>query len=421
MSETTESFSDSTENSTVPTEVLPKVGNLTSLEDLRALQAGSHIQVVRRSPTLIKGFCGNLVVPDGGTPDVLEEIKSSWGGGSYQLQGKVTSPNGKWAYLHGAIQVDIAGYPRDAGKEYIDGVWRPIARPAPVSVPTFVQSNPSGQSDGGLTGMMGTLLQTALQGAMSNDGPMNLEGLAGLITAVSTIANGQPQRDSFSDLDRSLGLITKLRDNFGNDGPDPEETPSGLGSLGGGSLLEMLAMKLLSGQNPGHPQPPPPPNYGYPQAISSEQQWQMMNGGHAPHGYPPPPHNYPPQQPNWTGAPHRAHVDETPPRRSPGPVPATPPTPTPASPPPPAGSASEPEFEPLTVNDVLADLSERDEESRTQFVDELCQAMGLDKALLSGMFPNGPPNGGAQPAAPPPSMGTSPPFTLDQQFGSKEE
>lgn len=350
--------------------------NLLTLDDFRSLASGSQIQVDRRTPTAIKGYCGNLVVADGGIPEVLEEIKSSWGGGSYQLKGKFMATNGRFQYCRGAVAVDIAGYPRDQGKEYINGVWRPIAVPTPAAAPAMIQ-NPSGDN-ASFTGMMGNLLNTALQSAVAGDGGVSMGELPALITAIAGLSKGHKERDSFQDLDRTLGIVDKLRASMGNDGGggSDSESPLGLSS----NIAEMLMMKMMSDQNKGPPlQPPYQQQYGAYAHQNPQAMWGNMQQ-HAQHPHHPYPQNAPPpQQANWTTAPQQAQHMEAP-ARPPQPA-AQPPTPPQQPAPPP-----ESEYEPLTVPDIMEDLASRDEAGRAAFMGELCEQLGLDRAVLATMF-----------------------------------
>lgn len=415
MTEHTDDNPASVVNSPELVEVLGKSDNppnMASLEDFRALASGSQIQVERRTPTGIKGYCGNLVVPDGGMPDVLEEVKASWGGGSYQLRGKMMANNGQFQYCRGAIQVDIAGYPRDAGREYINGVWRPIAVPTPAAAPAMIQ-NPAGDGTS-VNAMMGQLLQTALQGAMSGDGGVSMGELPALITAISGLSKGGKERDSFQDLDRTLGIVDKLRHSFGNEGGDGSSNDSPFG--GSGSVMEMLMMKMMSDQNKPPPQQPPyQPQYGAYPNQNPQQMWgSMQQHGQSPH-HPYPQNAPPPQQANWTNPPQPAQHMEAPARR---PQPAAQPPPTQ---PPPQQPAPHPEaeYEPLTVDDIMQDLASRDETGRAQFMGELCEQLGLDQAVLATMFnqesepvvgPPGPDVNGAPPVQQPAQ------FRFDQSF-----
>jgi hypothetical protein len=412
MTETADSETIVAENSREDAEVLRKIPNLSTLDDLRDLEAGSQVEVTRLSPTQIDGYTGHLIVPDGGMSEVLEEIKSAWGGGKYQLRAKHLAPNGRLAYARGAVQVTVSGYPVCNGKEYINGVWRHITLPAPPPQMLPVQQGQSGGGAGGLQEMMAGLVQTALQGAMAGGNGVSVGDLPALITAISGMSGGVTPRDSFSDLERSLALISRMQETL--PGGEPAG-PAAADPMDGGGIMQMMLMKMMSDQNAGPKQAPPPSQYTQYGSVPSQQMWANMQQGPQPGPYPNQQPGPPPQQNSWTQGGQGAHhmgAPGYPPQGA-----QQPPQPRPEPQPDPSPRIVEAEgeerqsgdYDPLTVDDVMQDLAARDEPDRAQFLQGLCEAMGLDKALLGAMFPGGNP----AEAQPQPGAG----FQLDNSFG----
>lgn len=365
---------------------------LANIEDFRELDQGSQIEVRRLSPNQIKGYCGHIIVPDGGISDVMEEIKATYGGGRYQLRGKKLADDGRLNYVSGSVQCDVAGYPRDSGKEWINGLWRPIAMPMPAA-PIPVRQTASNSQSFGMEGLMSQFLSQALQGALSGDSGINLGQIAPLITAIAGLQQPSRERDSFSDLERTLSLVDKLEKRRS---PEPAPAPVEADGDGMNGILQLLAAKFLGPQNPQNP--PPTSNYApqMPQNAppSSQQVWEQAQANAQVHGQVASPQNsqdlpnqQQPIQPNSTGRP-------------PG-VPVQPVTPPPVPSPSGISPDDSQEYEPLTTDDIMADLASRDEASRLAFLDDLCTKLGLNDALTSQMFPSTP-SDEAIPTRPPP-------------------
>lgn len=393
MPEIVEAETAPVENSAEYVEPGRTIPNLTTLDDLRNLSAGSQIEITRLTPTAIKGYCGHLIVPEGGMAEVMEEIQSGFGGGKYQLRGKCLAPGGKLTYVIGAVQVDVAGYPRFEGKEYLNGVWRTIAAPA-VSAQLMPVQNPGGRGGAaGLESMLGGFVQTALQGALSSEGGISMGDLPQLITAIAGLSNGGQQRDSFDGVERAFALMAKMQDAR----PEPAPAPASDDMGGLSSLLPMLMQKFAAPQQPAPPpMPPTPPGYPPYAQVSSEQMWSQMQRHPTPGPHPHPQYAAPPQQANWTTPPQPPQANGAPgyPPQAPRPTqpapgtfsghPTQPPQQVPGTPPDPGQ-----EYDPLSVEDIMQDLAARDEKGRAEFIGALCEKLGLDDAIIKQMFPDG--------------------------------
>jgi hypothetical protein len=372
MTEVQESGPAQVEPNDVHAEDSRKRSHYATLDELQSLAAGSQIEVTRLAPTTIKGYCGNLVVPDGGMSDLLDEIKQSWGGGKYQLRGKCLAPNGRQIYAVGAVQIDVAGYPRADGKEWLNGVWRPIAMPSAGPMVIAPQVGGGGQPSG-IEALLGPFLQQALASSLSGDGGVSFREMPALITAIAGLTGNAPQRDSFTDLERSLAIMQKLQSSREPERERAEPKDDLLGGLG--QLLPLLIAKFSQPTPAPAPHPqyqymPPPPPYG---AISSAQLWEQMQA----HGYAPPAPQPPAMPGNWTAPSNVEHTQGQPSGYRP-------PKPRDGLPISSDDDESE-EYEPLSVDDIIADMAQRDDAGRMAFLGELCSAMGIDQAIVKDL------------------------------------
>jgi hypothetical protein len=367
MTEVQESGPAQVEPNDVHAEDSRKKSHYATLDELQSLAAGSQIEVTRLAPTTIKGYCGNLVVPDGGMSDLMDEIKASWGGGKFQLRGKCLAANGRQIYAVGAVQIDVAGYPRSEGKEWLNGVWRPI--PMPSAGPMVIAPQVGGGQPSGIEALLGPFLQQALASSLSGDGGVSFREMPALITAIAGLTGNTPQRDSFTDLERSLAIMQKLQSTREPERERERAEPNNdlLGGLG--QLLPLLIAKFSQPTPAPAPAPhpqyqymPPPLPYG---AIPSPQMWEQMQA----HGYAPPAPPATSMPGNWT-APHSTVHSQS---AKPGPQPQSP------------DDDDSEEYEPLSVDDIIADMAQRDEAGRMAFLGELCSAMGIDQAIVKDL------------------------------------
>lgn len=352
------------EQSEIYAEDSRKKSHYSTLDELQSLAAGSQIEVTRLAPTTIKGYCGNLVVPDGGMCDLMDEIKASWGGGKYQLRGKCLAANGRQIYAVGAVQIDVAGYPRADGKEWLNGVWRPIAMPS--AGPVMMAPQVGGGQPSGIEALLGPFLQQALASSLSGDGGVSFREMPALITAIAGLTGNTPQRDSFTDLERSLAIMQKLQSSREPE-RERERAESKDDFFGGlGQLIPLLIAKFSQPTPAPAPHPhfqymPPPPPHG---SIPSREMWDQMQA----HGYIPQASPTPSVPGNWTAPPVTVHNQSTPP---------------PQPQPDPDDEAEE--YEPLSVDDIIADMAQRDDAGRMAFLGELCAAMGIDQAIVKDL------------------------------------
>ncbi len=366
---------------------------IQSIDDLHSLQAGAVIEVTRVAPQLAKGYLGHLVVPDDGMGDLKEELKGAWGGGTYQLRVKDTSRSGKLNYVQGSARIDIAGDPTLNGKEFVNGMWRPISL-VPTSNPATPQLIPASQGGDNTTLQ---LLQTLLPLLSGND--LGGVDIPKLITAISGLSGGAgqaPARDPYSDIERTLGILSSLRESpmGGASEPARESNPTGLDAM-----LPLLMQKFMGGQQPQQQPPPQYPGGPFP-PYQGAMPHQQPPPQYPQYGQPPQWPAQPPTQPNWTGVPQPGQTQGV------APQPGSPPRPAvPRSSHPPAAPESvtpgaaetlqdDEHEEPFTADDLMADLAERPEAARLQFISDLAEKLGLPEALATQMFPSGPPPAG---------------------------
>jgi hypothetical protein len=386
---------------------------IEAIEDLHALQPGAHIEVTRIAPQdkQCKGYLGHIVVPDDGMGDIKEEIKNTWGGGTYQLRAKDTGrAGGKLTYVQGAARIDIAGLPRQDGKEWANGQWRPIVSAA-APVPMQVVQNPGTGNEATNTTLQ--VLQTLLP--MMQGGDLGGVDLPGLITAISGVSSQrQSERDSFRDMERAFSLLNNLREsNLGGGG---EQAPA---ASSWEQMMPMMMMKMMSGDQPrpnqvppgaypglppGMPMPGAQPTGAYPHAPPYPQHPQAHQ---YPHGYPPPQSAPPPA--HWTPPPQPGQPMD-PAAHSPAEARAAP-SPEAAGPSRPAApdlNDDQADDEPYSPDHVMAELEEMSPDDRAKFLVELGERLGLPDAMMA-MVPGA--GGNGSPAGPP--VSAVPPYTVE--------
>jgi hypothetical protein len=319
-------------------------------------------------------------------------------------------------YVQGAARIDIAGNPRLDGKEYANGVWRPMSNGPANPVPMQVVQSSNGEATQA-TGML-QMLQTLLP--MMQGGDLGGVDLPGLITAISGASSGQArERDNFRDLERMATFIQTH-----SQGETPAAAPA-MGSME--QMIPMMFMKMMQGDGPQQQQPP----YGYPQPgmnptggyAPPPQGWPQQQRPAPQWGYPPgmgqPPPNMPPAAgapPGWTGPPYPGQPVQAPPQPAAAPAApqgATPPAAARAA----AGESSEDDDEHLTADDVMEDMAQMKPEERLAFVADLASKLGLPEAMAQAAVSRMP--GGVPPGAEPQPPVVAPPYTVDLP-GSKE-
>lgn len=380
----------------------PENRSFSAIDDLRMLAPGEKIMVTRNSPSYAEGFLDHITVPDDGLNDLLGEIRSNWGGGTFALQAKVRAANGKLLFGSRAITVRIAGEPVLNGRKYTNGVLEPV-QAAPQPIPQVVLQNPAQNGLEGLQAQLLGLVQHALSGARAGDGSGGSVDVVGLLKAFQGFSGAPQQRDAFGDLERSLGLIGKLQRTFqgGNAQPAQVESESGLGGMLGGemNLEKLLMLKMLGGSGGmgelgsllGMPQEAPKS----PPQPTAEQMWQ---------------------QAQWSQPQNQAGVSGAPFASSPGQVPydqhgqRVPNAPAPHGNPSasargcsgascqgpvgptdahnsggPAAPSTDSTYEPITIDELMQELGEKSESDRLEFVAQLAERIGFDKSVLAGL------------------------------------
>lgn len=393
------------------------------LHALRGLSPGARITVHRQTPAFAKGFLDHLTVPQAGEIDIESEIKTNWGGGTYKLQPRQLSSNGRMNFGKGCVILSIAGEPTLNGRRYINGILEEPSAAVPVAQP-FVMQNPQASPRDGLEGQLLTMVQQTLARAGAPNGTgVDLAGLGTLITSMSGIMGPKSQsNDSMGEMDRAFTLLSKMQKLSGlgdqrDSGGGRSDDDSSDGLLGG-SLGQMLMAKLMGSQTPQQPQypPQPPPQYPYPRQPT-------------PHYQTPPPPRYPPDRPNWPapppGVPFQGSPDaQRPPQTASRPPQAAPPDPQTMDGPFEGESVGDAE-EPFTVANLQAELEDMSPEQREQFMAEFMRKVGIDEKMgrmFSGAIQMGPTNGTPvqpqqeTPTEAPEVFPAAPPFAMSSQF-----
>lgn len=367
-----------------------------TIAQLSELSGGNQIQVLRTQPTCAKGFCGHVIVPEDGLGDLMEQIQHQFGGGTYSLQAKIMSPNGKLVFGRGAVQVSVAGEPLFQGRRWVNGILEPANSPVQAQ-PVMMQGAPAAASESNqqMLSLLGTVLQTALAG----DGRGQNIDLAGLVKSVGESlgsSGAAPQGNALGQVESIIGLISKLRrlddERGGESDPEPQSDSSEL--FGGGGWEKMLMMKLMGDSSQAAQAPGYPPWPGYPPQYSGPRT-----------GYPPHPH-YPPPYPGPPGPAQSAAPPGVPPQ-----YPQPPPRGQYGQPPPPsdlqasrfavdpqgnaaeqpkpdAGDAQgddEDDVYEVTPDDVIAELASRDDAGKQEFLSECLDKLGMDPQQLLGL------------------------------------
>jgi hypothetical protein len=283
-------------------------------------------------------------LPAGGLDDLIDTIRLSHGGGQYLIQPRIRKgPSGKQYFAQGSAIITIAGEPMLSGRPYRNG--RLVDDPPPQQqqqlapqVITLPAPQHAGDLQSQLLGMIGKVI-----GANSGGGSMDFAGIASLIGAVSKLSTPPPTpqsqidaADPFGAAERLIAFAQKLARVQNPASAVNVDSASGLSP---DSLIEkVLLEKVMGGMFGGTPQPQPQP-----------QQPQRM---------PPPP-------PGWAWDPARGWIPTAPP------PPAPPPTAAPPAPPADAETTPAGEWdegEPLTADEVVAELGSMEPAAAASFV-----------------------------------------------------
>ena len=297
---------------------------------LEGLGAGSRVMVERTWPGHAAGYLRYFEADEGTQAcDLLEMIRASYGGGRFRI--RPIGPAGK--YARGSKTVQIAGEPRVETARASEPVF--VAAPQPQRDPLvevlLQRLLPSRDTGGDLL--------PALVGRLLDKGDSSADLTKELLLAA--LKGPQRERSSFSELREVVALMRELQGDVGSGG--------GGGGVSGGEIELLELLKLLK-QQPAAPTAAPPGFAGpWPGAPPP---W----GGGWPGASGPPG--------TWPGAP-------APPQRPPAPPAAVHP-PAPPSSPQEAPRVPEdrpaPEFEPLSVDDYLADLGDRSEADQIELL-----------------------------------------------------
>ena len=318
-------------------------------ESLGDLESGQSLTISRSQPAHARGWLEDYpIVPGTDSLDGLRDyLRGTYGGGTFTLQWKRRLGSGAVRFRRGAVQLTIAGEPLYQGRRYLPGgrledpAMVARANPQQPAPPIVVQAQPvPATADGRLQeALLGILERTAYAGGRAG------QDVVGLVRALQGTLQ-QPaaaQGDPLGQIERVVTLLGKIRRSM--DGDVAREAPSR--STGG--IEEILLAKLIGGDSP---------------------QPTIQQG--------PPGHLWDPEARRWVP---RIHVQQ--PRHGclDNPAPASAPAPTPAPAPAPAPHEESEEYEPLTVDELLDDLAARTEEDRSEFVTQILERLGVDRAL----------------------------------------
>lgn len=329
------------------------------LSALAGIRSNDVLHIQRMWPPSSAGWLGDVELPPGGIDDLYQLIRDQYGGGRYSLRVKRKKPgNNGLPFTNITAKVTIAGAPKSGLDE--PGHHAMQHAPAPVVI----------QGGGGneqlQTQMLG-MLSRALQSGGGNG--VNLAELAKVIFQATTVS--QQRSDSIGDLERTLGLLAKMRNAFApKTEPVAESNASPLAGLlggGGGGLENMLIAKILGGLGGGQPAPQQPPPT-IPPAPSPQHVF------HPAHGWFVPPNLAPKSEPVTQHA-----------------------APRPASEPPSVAGPRLVELDddaPLTADEIEADIDQLDEAERERLLTRLMQAQlgKIDPAEMQRLM------GGASPS-----------------------
>lgn len=325
-------------------------GEQDELAPFRDLGTGEIISVTRTSPIGPgSGWLDQIQVPAGGVDDLRSVIRDRWGGGQYLLQRKQRLKNGKVVWARKSARVQIAGSPKVAAAE-------PDPAAAPAVAPVVFQ--PPAQSQEPMVRLVEALVQSVRAGQTTPGQAFDLTKVAELIfQATQGQRPAEPPRDAFGELERMAKTMQRMREVFGvaeqsRDDDDDDGAFGGLLSGRRGAMLgEALLKRMLNDEQPspnGQPMPMPPP--------------------------PSPHHVYHPGR-GWFLPPVSAPT---------GPGPTQNPTAPPASPPPAEGMVEDgDDEEPLTADDVIADIEDLEPAERDRLIPALLERVGIDPSAFA--------------------------------------
>ena len=425
QADVSDATSENLRNNATPADELPERETVFDKADaFRQLAPGESISVHRLSPVQAQGYLDHIVVAEGEELDVLAELKRNWGGGRYQLKAKKRVANGRILFsgLNGTFT--IAGEPMQDGKVLRNGRWVDMEPERPASnQPQVIYANPPAAPQNSnldpVSARILGLVEQQLSASQSNGGnasqAMDIVGLVGALRDTLQPAAAGRAADPYKDLERTLGLITTLKETFGGADGGGSNSDEGGGMTGLGSNVEaILLQKIMGGGAPSQPQPQP--------WQQPTQQWMQGQWGGPPPGAMPgqPPMGNPSGPGNWPNAqgpvgwqqsppPHQGVPGQPRPPQNPQPPQPPPPqaAPQPQSPePPPADEPiddqdedSEEDEGPFTVANLMGELEEMTPDQRSAFLAEAMSELGLDEMIGRQMFPNGMPTAITQNAA----------------------
>lgn len=332
-----------------------------SIDALAGLESGTKIMVRRFHPSYAKGFCTHIDVPDGGGDELIPEIQRSFGGGTYSLQVKQRSTDGRWKFAGKGILIDIAGEPTHMGRKYLTGGrLEPEQNPQPqtVAAPTpVVVHAPPPRTDAMQQQLLGLFSDMLQKGGGGNTDMAKL-----FEVMLASQQQHQPQTaapvDEFGNFERMFSMVSKFSKMVGgtkasSDGDAP------LGFLGGDSgalvekalLAKFMGSEMMGGQPKSNAAPnmPPPP--------SPAHVWHPTAGWVHPSQLQPP-------------APVQAAPPQAPPKQAPPQE-----TPAPAA----GDEAGDP---PLTASEMSVELEAMTDAERDKFLPTLLQHFGVPPEML---------------------------------------
>ncbi len=340
---------------------------------LSGLEIGTKIMVRRYHPSYAKGFCTTLDVPDGGGDEVIPLIQADFGGGTYSLQEQQRGADGRYHFAGKGVLVDIAGEPTHFGRKYaVGGKLEPEQNPAlmPVQAAAPVVVHAPAPRDNGLQSQL-----LSMFGEMVKGGSAGGTDMSRLFEVLLTNQQQAPARsDSFGDLERVLGLVTKMTAMMGDRAAPAAASDDEGGFLGGGAtggmIEKLLLAKFMGGDQQQQPaQPQANPTMG-PQPTPAHV-WSPQLGWVHPGQL---------RRPPQAGQPVAPQPSPTPPPAAPQPA-APQPTPPPAAEADTGGDDDE--QAPLTAAEMTDEFQSMTDEERERFLPALLEGFGLPPGMLA--------------------------------------
>lgn len=362
-----------------------ELSGLDALEEaLQELEPGTILAVSRTEPRHARGFLEDMEISPQELAGIRGYLQRTWGGGKFKLQWKVRDATGAQKFARGCALFTIAGPPMFRGKRVLpDGTIEdppppPAANPAP---PPVVYAHPPPQPGAArdyASELLGQLVPLVLNKA--DGSPLDVVQLVGALQ--NTLRTGS-EPDPFGQVERTLGLLTKLRDTFGDgesERGEPEDSGGLLGGLtGNGGIEKLLLMKLLGEhQQPQQQQAPPG--------------WQMGPQGWQPAPQAPQAPQFPPAPPGWRLTPQgwqrlhetpQAHGEE---------LDTIEPAANPAPPTKPVVHEAQPELddddddEPMTADEIAEEIANCTPAEQEAILAKMCERFGLPAEQVQEAF-----------------------------------